>query len=187
MKKNFFLTGLTLLAILTACGKNNVNKISYEESPPSIDISEDIDLDTYSGFASDGQFELSIIDTSIRKFEDIDDTKIIDNIKDKAKGKYVIYIDFIFEDKTIDTDFSYSSYKLQDLLPKAKNMDKKDLELVSATNIVPGLEGLKSNEESVRAIFVSDKKEKNIDYSFKITDKLDKENKFKIRLQPSEE
>lgn len=188
MKKSLLLVSLGLIVSLSGCRqKTEDNRQSIDasniENQESIE-DEDISFDTYSGFSSEGQFELSIVDTSIRKFEDIEDANVVDNIKEKAKGKYVIYMDYIFEDKTIDTDFSYSSYKLSDLTPKAKSEDNKSLELVSATNVVPGLEGLKDNEEGIRAIFVSDEKLDLVEYNFLIVDKLDRENTFKIKLKP---
>ncbi|MDO4672605.1 MAG: hypothetical protein Q4A76_06805, partial [Porphyromonadaceae bacterium] len=71
-----------------------------------------------------------------------------------------------------------------DLVPEAKTKDKKDLKLVSATNIIDDIDSLKDNEESVRAIFVSDKLIDKMDVYFKIKDKLGEvdEHEFEITI-----
>lgn len=185
MKKKILALGLAQIIIFSACSKDkNKSEDLSKESEESAEVSEVFDesteipediFDTRQSFSSKGQFKLTFVDTSIRKFDQIDDPNIIDNIKDRAEGKYVIYIDYIFEDKTIDSDFSMSSYKMGDLMPSASTEEGLSLELVSATNILPGLDKLKPNEESIRAIFVSNEKLDKVEVSFTIKDKLDQE------------
>lgn len=185
MKKKILALGLAQIIIFSACSKDkNKSEDLSKESEESAEVSEVFDesteipediFDTRQSFSSKGQFKLTFVDTSIRKFDQIDDPNIIDNIKDRAEGKYVIYIDYIFEDKTIDSDFSMSSYKMGDLMPSASTEEGLSLELVSATNILPGLDKLKPNEESIRAIFVSNEKLDEVEVSFTIKDKLDQE------------
>lgn len=186
MKKKLFITSLILFTSLSACANidDNDEKNLAKKNVETVEstTNKDLSLDTYTTFYSEGQFKLTIIDASIRKFEEIYDTNIIDNIKEKAKGKYVIYIDYAFEDTTIDTEFYMSSYRISDLMPKAKTEDGEELELVSATNLVPNIDNLKINEESIRAIFISEKKIDRTEFLFDIKDKLDRNNVYSVVL-----
>lgn len=189
MKGKFFIWAMSLTAILSSCANSKdkaldqslKEKASVDSSEPmeiSDEIPDDI-FDTRESFSDKNQFILSFVDVSIRSFEQIEDNKIIDSIKDKARGKYLIYADYIFEDETIDSDFSMSSYKLGDILPKAKTKDGENLDLVFATNLVPEIDEIKKNQESVRAIFASDQKIDQVDISFNITDKLGQKTHYK--------
>lgn len=189
MKGKFFIWAMSLTVILSSCANSKdkaldqslKEKASVDSSEPmeiSDEIPDDI-FDTRESFSDKNQFTLSFVDVSIRSFEQIEDNKIIDSIKDKARGKYLIYVDYIFEDETIDSDFSMSSYKLGDILPKAKTKDGENLDLVFATNLVPEIDEIKKNQESVRAIFASDQKIDQVDISFNITDKLGQKTHYK--------
>lgn len=174
---------LILIGLFTGCDKNVDKDPDYSKEDFYESLNQDsISLEPYFEFASDDQFVLTIMEASIRDFEDTEDSSLKDRIGNKAQGSYVIYLDYTFEDKTIDTDFSLSSYKMADLMPKAYLYDGKsevkgkELELLTATNIVEGLENSKANEESIRAVFVSDDKIDKAYFSFNIEDKLNHEN-----------
>lgn len=183
MKKKLFVTSLILTTSLSACVKNGVNdnKNLDNKDIESVESAEnkDISLDTYNTFYSEGQFKLTIVNASIKKFEEINDISIKDNIEEAAEGKYVVFLDYIFEDLTIDSDFSMSSYKMADLMPEANTVaGDRQFQLISATNIVPDIENLKANEESIRAIFVSDEKINQVNFNFHIKDKLERQNVY---------
>ncbi|MDD7305291.1 MAG: hypothetical protein PUG67_01740 [Peptoniphilaceae bacterium] len=190
MKKSFLPISLACLVLFTACGQKQKNKnISTEDKIQISDQSiedKNLSFEPYSGFSNPNQFEVSIRDMREIKFENITDPKMIENIKDKAEGKYVIYIDYVFEDKTIDNDFSNSSYKLQDILPSAFDSKDKELEFIFATNIVPEIDLIKSNQESIRAVFVSDQKVDFVKYKFSIKDNLDTYNDYVIKFEVEE-
>lgn len=180
MKYKKIILCLCFLLVFVGCSKNEEDKDIDLSKELSLEGSEDlsIEFDTYDSFSADGQFKLTIIDTSIRDFTEIEDRHIIDRIKNEAEGKYVIFVDYVFEDLTIDNEFYMSSYKMGDLMPKLNKEDGSKLKLVSANNETSETIDLKDNEELLRAIFVSEEKLGKVDLSFVIKDKLGEKTEY---------
>lgn len=177
MKKSKIFSLFLMLIFLSSCNnKTEDSRNNIESSNIKINESsdnKDIVLEAYPQFESEGQFKLKVIDASIRKYHELEDENILENLKDEDKDKYIVFIDYIFEDCTIDSDINFSSYNLEDILPnKAESLDGNELSLVSATNIVDTIKNHNQNEQSVRAVYVVDKKVSEFDLSFAITNKL---------------